>query len=294
MSSVAVVAHAGKSIGGGLRELHAALDREGVTDPLWYEVTKSKRAPRFVRQAVDRGADVVFVWGGDGMVQRSIDAMASLPEQQRVPIAIVPAGTANLLASNLGIDSDINTAVVVGLHGARKPLDVGVMNGERFAVMAGTGFDALLMGDVDSGRKSKLGRLAYVWSGTKYLRMPRFDARIKVDGKKWFKGRATCVLVGNVGKVFGGVEVFPDAKPDDGALSVGVVTAHGALQWGRALARAVVGDPARSPFVHTTDGRKIRVDLGKKMPYELDGGDRKPTERLKIDVEYHAIEVCVP
>ena len=109
--------------------------------------------------------------------------MASLPEQQRVPIAIVPAGTANLLASNLGIDSDINTAVVVGLHGARKPLDVGVMNGERFAVMAGTGFDALLMGDVDSGRKSKLGRLAYVWSGTKYLRMPRFDARIKVDGK---------------------------------------------------------------------------------------------------------------
>ena len=171
MSSVAVVAHAGKSIGGGLRELHALLDREGVTDPLWYEVAKSKRAPRFVRQAVDRGADVVFVWGGDGMVQRSIDAMASLPEKQRVPIAIVPAGTANLLASNLGIDSDINTAVVVGLHGARKPLDVGVMNGERFAVMAGTGFDALLMGDVDSGRKSKLGRLAYVWSGTKFLRM---------------------------------------------------------------------------------------------------------------------------
>jgi len=294
MSSVAVVAHAGKSIGGGLRELRAALEREGVTAPLWYEVAKSKRAPRFVRQAVDWGADVVFVWGGDGMVQRSIDAMASLPDKARVPIAIVPAGTANLLASNLGIDSDISTAVVVGLHGSRKPLDVGVMNGERFAVMAGTGFDALLMGDVDSGRKSRLGRLAYVWSGAKYLRMPRFDARIKVDGKKWFQGRASCVLVGNVGKVFGGVEVFPEAKPDDGALSVGVVTAHGAVQWARALARAVAGDPARSPFVRTTDGRRIRVDLGKKMPYELDGSDRMRTERLKIDVEYHAIQVCVP
>ena len=54
MSSVAVVAHAGKSIGGGLRELRTALEREGVTDPIWFEVDKSKRAPRFVRQAVER------------------------------------------------------------------------------------------------------------------------------------------------------------------------------------------------------------------------------------------------
>lgn len=294
MSSVAVVAHAGKSIGGGLRELRAALEREGVTDPVWAEVPKSKRAPRAVRQAVERGADVVFVWGGDGMVQRSIDAMASLPEKERVPIAIVPAGTANLLASNLGIEQEIDVAVAVGLHGARRPLDVGVMNGEHFAVMGGTGFDALLMGDVDSATKSRLGRLAYVFSGAKYLRMPRFDARIKIDGKKWFKGRAACVLVGNVGRIFGGVELFPDAKPDDGELCVGVVTAHGAVQWARALARAVAGDAAKSPLVRTTSGRKIRVDLGRKMPYELDGGARTKTERLKIDVEYHAIEVCVP
>jgi diacylglycerol kinase (ATP) len=294
MSSVAVVAHAGKSIGGGLRELRAALRREGVTDPIWCEVGKSKRAPRYVRRAVDLGADVVFVWGGDGMVQRSIDAMVSLPETDRVPIAIVPAGTANLLATDLGIEPDIDAAVAIGLHGARRPLDVGVMNGERFAVMAGTGFDALLMGDVDRGRKSRFGRLAYVWSGAKYLRMPRFDARIRVDGKKWFEGRASCVLAGNVGRIFGGVEVFPGAEPDDGELCVGVVTANGVVQWARALVRAVVGDPARSPFVHTTNGRKIRVDLGRKMPYELDGGDRKKTERLKIDVEYHAIEVCVP
>jgi diacylglycerol kinase family enzyme len=168
------------------------------------------------------------------------------------------------------------------------------MNGECFAVMAGSGFDALLMGDVSSERKSRFGRLAYVWSGAKYLRMPRFDARIKVDGQKWFKGRAACVLVGNVGQIFGGVELFPDAEPDDGELCVGVVTARGAVQWARALVRAIAGDPAQSPFVRTTNGRKIRVDLGRKMPYELDGGDRKQTDHLKIDVEYHAIQVCVP
>src|SRR5207249_914031 len=144
-------------------------------------------------------------------------------------------------------------------------LDVGMMNGERFAVMAGAGFDALMLDDVDSAQKSRLGRLSYVWSGAKHLRMPRFEAQVAVDGRRWFTGKVACILVGNVGRIMGGSEVFPHARPDDGELDVGVVTAHGAVQWARALARAMVGDPARSPFVRTTSGRKIRVELDRKV-----------------------------
>ena len=76
MASVAVVAHARKSFGGGLPELRRILASEGVTDPLWYEVNKSRRAPEYARKAAARGADVIFVWGGDGTVQRCIDALA--------------------------------------------------------------------------------------------------------------------------------------------------------------------------------------------------------------------------
>ena len=76
MSTVPVVAHARKSFGGGLRELRLVLAREGVTDPLWYEVKKSRRAPKWARRAAAEGADLVFVWGGDGTVQRCIDAVA--------------------------------------------------------------------------------------------------------------------------------------------------------------------------------------------------------------------------
>ena len=139
MSSVAVVAHTGKSLGGGLRQLRAVLADQGISDPQWYEVPKSKRAPKQARRALEEGADVVFVWGGDGMVQRCVQELAG----SDVAVAILPAGTANLLATNLGIPDDLEAAVEVGLHGRRRRLDVGVVNGERFAVMAGTGFDAL-------------------------------------------------------------------------------------------------------------------------------------------------------
>ena len=98
MAAVAVVAHSRKSLGGGLPELREILAREGVTDPLWYEVSKSRRAPEYARRAAAKGADVLFVWGGDGTVQRCIDAVAGTD----TAVAILPAGTANLLAANLG------------------------------------------------------------------------------------------------------------------------------------------------------------------------------------------------
>ena len=85
MGTVAVVAHSGKTLGGGLGELRDELTAAGVTDPLWFEVPKSKMAPKRVREAVDAGADLIFVWGGDGMVQRCVDALAG----SEVALAIV-------------------------------------------------------------------------------------------------------------------------------------------------------------------------------------------------------------
>jgi diacylglycerol kinase (ATP) len=103
MATVAVVAHSRKSFGGGLPELRRILALEGVAAPLWYEVKKSRRAPEYARRAVAKGADVVFVWGGDGTVQRCIDAVAGT----ETAVAILPAGTANLLAANLGVPPDL-------------------------------------------------------------------------------------------------------------------------------------------------------------------------------------------
>jgi diacylglycerol kinase (ATP) len=290
MTSVAVLAHAGKTLGGGLAELRQLLADQGIADPLWFEVGKSKEAPRFARKVRKKGAGLVFVWGGDGMVQRCVDELAG----SDIPIAIVPAGTANLLATNLGIPTDIPKAVQIGLQGTRRVLDVGTVNGERFVVMAGVGFDALMIRDAGKGLKDKVGELAYVWTGAKHLRETPMRARIRVDGAKWFTGKASCVLVGNVGRVIGDLPVFEGAQPDDGRLDVGLVTAKGLVEWARTAARAVVSHPDASPFVETISAHTVDIKLEDEMVYELDGGERPPTKRLKIKVEPGAITICVP
>ena len=87
--------------------------------------------------------------------------------------------------------------------------------------------------------------------------------------------------------------MFADAQPDDGLLDVGVLTSEGPVQLVRAVARPSAAQK-KSPFVRATQGRKVRVKLDRKIPYELDGGDRKKVKSFKVDVEAGAITVCVP
>ena len=286
---VAVVAHAEKQLGGGLPELRRVLERAGVDEPLWYEVPKAKRASEQAQRAIDQGAELVFAWGGDGTVRRCIDVLAGSDAR----LAVLPAGTANLFATNLAIPEDIERAVAVGLRGDRRMLDVGRFEKERFAVMAGAGFDAAMIRDADD-LKERVGRAAYLWSGSRNLRRKGFGAEIAVDGTDWYEGDATCILLGNLGDIFGGVEVFPDARPDDGMLELGIVTAEGLFQWTRTLARTAVGDPNRSPFVRTTKAKSVKVRLDRKVRYELDGGDRSKVKSFKVKVEAGALSVCVP
>jgi diacylglycerol kinase (ATP) len=290
MTKVAVIAHAGKSFGGGLPELRRELERQGVGDPLWIEVPKSRFAPKQVKRALDEGVDLIFVWGGDGTVQRCVDAMAG----SEVALAIVPAGTSNLFTTNLGIPQDIEQAVSIGLHGERRKLDLGRFDDERFAVMAGAGFDASMIQQANGALKDRLGRVAYVWTGSKSLRAKPFKAKIEVDGVRWYSGSASCILVGNVGRLFGGVEVFEDARPDDGRLELGVVNADGITDWVRTLARTAVGHAERSPLVQATSAKKIKVKLNRKVLYEVDGGDRKKVKSFTVKVQPAAITICLP
>jgi len=118
--------------------------------------------------------------------------------------------------------------------------------------------------------------------------------RVRIDGQKLFDGKASCVLVGNVGRIIGNIAAFPDASPDDGLLEIGVVTAKGRWQWSRTLARTAVGSAPASPFVETARGRKFDVRFARPVRYELDGGDRKKVRRLRIKVHQAAVTVCAP
>lgn len=290
MNTIAVIAHAGKSFGGGLDELRTVLGDAGFPEPLWFEVAKSRRVPKRARQAMAEGADLIFVWGGDGTVQRCLDAVAGTG----AVVAILPAGTANLLATNLGIPQDISKAVEIGLNGERRSLDTGTVNGEHFAVGAGAGLDALMIRDADAGLKDRIGRASYLWTGARNLAASPVTAKVDIDGRRFHKGKITCVLVGNVKDVLGGVEVLEGSRPDDGLLEFGVVTAKSLTQWVRTLSMVVLGRVDTSPFVVTARGSRMKVKFDKPTPYEVDGGVRKATKKLRIKVRPKSITVCAP
>ena len=290
LKKIAVIVHAGKILGGGLSELRTLLEKEGYPDPIWYEVEKSRKAPKFAQRALAEGAEVIFVWGGDGTVQRCVDALAN----KNATLAILPAGTANLLAINLAIPLDLAGALRVGLHGVGRKIDSGSFNGEHFAVMAGTGFDAFMIKGAGKKLKERIGRLAYFYSGTKNLSASRVKAKIKVDGEIFFEGKVSCVMAGNVSKGLGGVEVFSSAVPDDGLLELAVVTAKNPIDWARTLGRVTLGKAERSPFVKITHGKEIKITVNRPFPFEIDGGARPSVKKMTIKIHPRSITIQTP
>lgn len=290
MTSLAVIAHAGKSLGGGLPELRERLQTSVGADVMWCEVEKSRMAPKAAKRCLKADADLILVWGGDGTVQRVVDTVAG----SGVTLGIIPAGTANLLATNLGIPIDLEGALDVALHGGRRDLDVGVVNGERFTVMAGAGLDAVMIKEADGKLKDRLGRIAYVYTGVRAAGRRATSVRIDVDGQRWFRGKAGCVLFGSMGTLTGGLVAFPHADPTDGQLEIGVVTAGTRIEWARVVGRLATRSAERSPLTRMTRGRKVDVRFTMPTIYELDGGDRPRAKKLKVRVEPAAVRIAVP
>lgn len=248
--------------------------------------TEEDPGPGQTRAAVDGGSEIVVACGGDGTVRACLDPLAFTD----TALAIVPLGTGNLLATNLGIPPGLDAAAGVG-RGGRRRIDLGRVNGEAFAVMAGSGFDALMIRDANETLKSKVGTAAYVLSGARNLKSGLVHTTITVDGSVWFSGRTTMVLVGNFGEISGGLEVFPDARPDDGVLDIAVMWASNLREWASVAWRLVRRRPQRLELVRRLQGTHIVVEHDEARPYELDGEAREPTKRLEFSVEPGAIAI---
>ncbi len=290
MTRVGVVAYEKKTLRDGLEGLRNALAHHGVADPIWRQTADGEAIPGMVADLLEAGVDLLFAWGGDGTVRQCVEAIGGNP----VALAVLPAGTGNVLAANLRIPEDIEEAVQAGLFGRRTRIDVGTLNGERFTVMAGAGFDAAMMLEADAGRKDRFGRLAYLGGGARSVGVDPVHAVVEADGQVWYEGPVTLILAGNMPEVFGGVSVFPDARTDDGLLDVGVVTAGNAMEWARTIGRTLIGDAASSPFVESIKAAAVDVTLETALPYELDGDVRPAATHLSFRSEPDAITVCVP
>ena len=232
--------------------------------------------------ALKQGADLVFVWGGDGMVQRCVDVVAG----SDATMAIVPAGTANLFASNLGIPKHIDE----GGRGraSRRASEARCRPNERREVRR-HGRRRLRRArdprrnDQDEARaRPKRVRMG---GGEEPSQRRPFEAQLEVDGKDWYKDPRASSCSATSAKRSPAVKAFDNAQPDDGLLEIGVGSAEGILQWGRTLARSALSSASKSPFVHMTKGRSVVVKLNRKVLYELDGGDREKKKTFRVDVQ---------
>ena len=245
------------------------------------------------------GAGLVCVLGGDGTVR----AVAQELVGTGVPLGLLPGGTGNLLARNLGLPIDsLADAAAAAFSGRDRTIDVGWLvvdphesqrsgdlgtgadNVHCFTVMAGVGFDAQIMADAPEGVKDKAGWAAYVASGGKHLTDDPFSLEMVVDGRTAAAGQARTVVVGNCGELTGGMVLLPDAEVDDALLDVATISPESLREW-VGVASRVLAKRGDGPSLQRDRGRDLTVVVDPPQLCEVDGDMLTEASRLRFVVQ---------
>ncbi len=270
----------------------SVLQREGCHVD-WVETTGHGDAARVARAGADDNVDAVAVYGGDGTVMQAVAGIAG----RDIPVGLIPGGTGNLLAGNLGLPRNPARAAQVIARGRPRAIDLGRFensHGEQFfSVACGSGFDAELMARTSGAAKRRWGFAAYVAHGYKLvLDAAPVPYRVSVDGVV-HDVEATSILVANCPQFVPPIlSIAPGIALDDGQLDIVVVKATGLWQstgiiW-RMLRHRVDGVAIRR-----FRGRDVKVEAQPDRLVQLDGevGGHTPFTATVLD---RGLSVLVP
>ncbi len=266
----------------------------GWAEPLWLETSEEDPGAGQTREAIEAGVDVVIAAGGDGTVRSVAEIMAGTD----TAMGLMPLGTGNLLARNLGIDvTDPLNAGKDVLAGSESKIDVVnavIDHGKHerlFLVAAGVGYDAAIMGDTIDGLKDRVGWLAYVESGLRKLPGKSVTAKVTVDGKQTIHHRVRSVMVGNCGKLMGGVQIFPDALVTDGILDLLILAPRGRFGWLAVLAGVFSKGSNRNKSAQSYSGKTAEIELDRPQEFQLDGDHLGTATHLRVTVDPLALTI---
>lgn len=293
---------------------HTSSAESSSPDVLWFETAEDDPGRGAAASAVERGCGLVIAAGGDGTVR----AVASYLGDSGTPLAdlgIVPLGTGNLLARNLGVPlGNPKAAFELALRSEGAPLDLGQVKfttadgaSEKlgFVVMVGFGIDAQMIVETDDELKAKAGWLAYVESlgraasGTEVV-----EFTLAQDDGAAVQEQAHTLLVANCGSIQGGITLLPDAQPDDGELDLLLLRADGAaawldtmrnLTWDNGLKRLFTRASTAESSASTAHlrARSVRVSLPTPLAFEVDGEDVGEVSAFEVSVLPGALRVRV-
>lgn len=296
----------------------AAESAGGWPKTQWFETSKADAGQQATADALRAGATLVLAAGGDGTVRAVAEALRG----SAASLAIVPAGTGNLLARNLQLPlGNIDSATAIAFDGVDLPIDLGVASitsADRettehvFLVMAGLGIDAQMIANTNSTLKKQVGWLAYVDAGVRALpKLRPFRIRYSVEGRTDRPAHVSSILVANCGLLPGNIQFLPDARLDDGILDIAVLQPKGVLGWlmiwrrvtweNGVLRRSAVGRRIIERTTWSTErvmttlrGADVRIVLEHPQEFELDGDDFGLVRAVTLRADRGAMRVRVP
>jgi YegS/Rv2252/BmrU family lipid kinase len=279
-------------------------------DLQWEETTVDDPGQGAARRALASAPEVLLVAGGDGTVRAVAEHLADA--QADVDLGIIPLGTGNLLARNLGVPiNNVAAAIERAVTGAAQTVDVGWVEvdldtgTERhgFVVMIGFGIDAHMISETDDDLKDKAGWLAYVESlGRALSASEMVPFHLTLDDEPRSDEEGHTLLIGNCGMLQGGITLLPDADPSDGELDFLLLSAEGlgqwmgtlkTMMWDNGLKRLVTKADEATSSKSVTHGRarKIAVTLPEPRAFEIDGEEVGATRAFTVSIQPSAIRV---
>lgn len=291
--------------------LSAALASAGHDTPVrWYPTSESDGGQAAATSALDDDCTLVVAAGGDGTIRAVAEALAG----KQVPMGIVPLGTGNLLARNLGLPlNDLEAAFRIAVSPSTRPVDVGwveLADGEApgrhaFVVMAGFGIDSRMIAETDEDLKSKAGWLAYVAALGKAISSARVTGfTLAVDDATPERQSAHTLLIGNCGTLQGGVVLLPDALLDDGLLDILLLSADSlpkwldtlkTMVWDNGVMRLLRGNTTRSGDNAThLNGSRLHVRVERPVTFQVDGDALGDITEVTVELDPGALLVRAP
>ncbi|TDU87075.1 YegS/Rv2252/BmrU family lipid kinase [Kribbella voronezhensis] len=273
----------------------AALTKHDFENTLWLETTEDDAGVTMARRAIDETVDLVVIAGGDGTVRVVCGELA----RTAIPVAVLPTGTGNLLARNLGISLDLDTALSEVLGGSERRIDSVQVEGDelgtdRFMVMAGLGLDAAIIADAPEDLKKHVGWAAYIVSTLKNLNHPFVKVEITIDERPPITRRARTVVIGNVGTLQANIPLLPDALPDDNLIDLVILAPRRLTHWPRLALSLVIKSIQEGRHIERFTGRTIQLRTTHPVRRELDGDEIPAGTTLTATVDPHALVVRVP
>jgi len=244
-------------------------------------------ARRLAMQADPGQHDAVVVAGGDGTIREVADGMRGTA----IPLAIIPVGTANVLAIEIGLRLDPSAIARTVALGEPRPISLGLANGQPFLLMAGVGLDAHVVRHVDLRLKRRLGTVAYMVEALRQLSTFAFPSyEVHADGESW---SAAAVVVANARHYGGRFLRAPAADLQSPTLEVCMFGAAGPRAAVSYALAGAVGRLPRSRTYRMVTANQVRISGPRGEPVQGDG-DIITELDVTIEAVPHAIELIYP